>query len=49
MTAKALSTTSQIEFIDKKKFAKIAIDENFETFVKHMSVLNDSKLAILLF
>ncbi len=39
-TAKeALSTTSQVEFIDKREFAKAALDENFETFVMHVATL----------
>lgn len=36
---KALLTTSWVELIDKKKLAKAALDENFETFVVHISAL----------
>lgn len=36
-TAKALLTTNRIELNDKKEFAKIALDENLETFVIYVS------------
>lgn len=36
----ALSTIRQIEFIDKKKFAKVALDENVKAFIIHMSSLS---------
>ena len=39
-TAKTLPTTRQIELIDKKQFAKAALDENFETFVVYVASLN---------
>lgn len=32
----ALSTTKQIELIDKKDFAKVALNEDFKTFVIHV-------------
>ena len=35
----ALSTTSQIEFVDKKEFAKAAFDGNSEIFVVHVAIL----------
>ena len=35
----ALSTTNQIELINKKEFAKAALNENFETFVVHITTL----------
>ena len=38
-TAEALPTTKQIELIDKKEFAKPALDEESETFVVHVTVL----------
>ena len=37
--AKALPTTKIIELIDKHKFAKTALDENFETFVMYVAAL----------
>ena len=37
ITSKALSTTKRIELIDKKEFAKVALNENFETFVVHVT------------
>ena len=36
-TAKALLTTNRVELNDKKEFAKIALDENLETFVIYVS------------
>ena len=33
---KALSTTKQVEIIDKKKFAKTALDKNVEPFIIHV-------------
>ena len=39
-TAEALLTIKRIEFIDKKEFAKVALDENSETFVIHVAFLN---------
>ena len=39
-TAKALLTIKWIELIDKKEFAKVALDENSETFVIHVTSLN---------
>ena len=38
--AKALRTTKRVELIDKKEFAKAALDGNFETFVVHVASLN---------
>ena len=35
----ALSTTKRIELIDKKKFAKAALDEKSETLVVHVAAL----------
>ncbi len=37
--AKALSTTSWVELIDKRKFAKTALDENSKTFIVYVSAL----------
>ena len=39
-TAKALLTTKRVELIDKKEFAKVALDENFETFVVYVASLD---------
>ena len=39
ITVEALSTTSQIELIDKREFARVGLDENSETFVIHVAVL----------
>ncbi len=38
-TAKALPTTSRVELINKREFAKVALDENSETFVVHVATL----------
>ena len=38
--AKALLTTKRVELINKKDFAKAALDEKFETFVIHMASFN---------
>ena len=40
--AKALLTTRQMELIDKQDFAKVALDENSETFVVHVAALGVS-------
>lgn len=40
---KTLPTTSQVELIDKKKFAKVALDTNLETFVLYISALKAIK------
>ena len=39
-TAEALPTTKQVELINRKEFAKAALDENSETFVMHVTSLN---------
>lgn len=38
-TAEALPTNSRIEIIDKKEFAKTALDKNFETFMVYIAAL----------
>ena len=38
--AEALPTTKQAELINKKEFAKVALDKNGETFVMHVVSLN---------
>ncbi len=35
----ALPTSSRVELIDKKEFAKTALDQNSETFVMHVATL----------
>ena len=37
--AEALSTIKRVELINKKKFAKVALDEEFEIFVMHVAAL----------
>ena len=37
---KTLPTTKQVELINKKKFAKVALDKKSETFFIHMALLN---------
>lgn len=46
---KALSTISEIKFINKMKFAKTILNKNLETFVVHISVLETIKWSIYLF
>ena len=38
-TAEALPTTKQVELINKKEFAKAALDKESETFVVHVATL----------
>ena len=46
-TEDALPTTRRVKLINKKKFAKAALDENIETFVVYVSSLNlGSKMTI---
>ena len=46
-TKDALPTTQRVELIDKKEFAKAALDENIEAFVIHVSSLSlGSKMTI---
>lgn len=44
--AEALSTTRKIEIINKKDFAKIALDNHFETFLVHIAALKALKMTI---
>ncbi len=44
--AEALPITSRVELIDKRKFAKVAMDENSETFVIDMSALDVAESSI---
>lgn len=40
-----LSTTSQVELIDKRKFAKAALDKNLETLVIYIAALEATEVA----
>lgn len=40
-----LSTTRLIQLINKKEFAKVALDKNFMTFVLYIITLEATKLA----
>ena len=44
--AEALPTTKRVKLIDKKKFAKAALDEKFETFVVHVAALEVSPKSV---
>ena len=44
--AEALPTTRRVELINKKEFAKVALDENSETFVVHVATLEVPKITI---
>ncbi len=46
MVVEALSTISQVEFIDKKEFAKVVIHENSETSIMHMLALDVAESLI---
>ena len=48
ITAKALSTTKQVELIDKKEFTKVAFEENIEALVVYMTFLSLSLMLIYL-
>ncbi len=48
-TAEALSTTRLIELINKKEFAKAALDKNLETFDVYVSALDIAEPSIHLF
>ena len=39
-SAEALPTTKRVEFINKKEFAKTALDANSETFVVYVASLS---------
>lgn len=39
ITAKALSTTSWVQFINKRKFIKIALDGNLDIFIMQVVIL----------
>ena len=42
-----MPTTQRVELIDKKKFAKVALDENINDFIVHVSSLSlKSKMTI---
>ena len=46
ITAEALSTAKRVELINKKEFAKAALDENSETFVVHVASLSSISLDV---
>ena len=39
IAAEALPTTNSVKFINKKEFAKAALDKNPETFIVHIAIL----------
>ena len=45
-TAEALPTTKRVELINKKEFAKAALDENSKTFVVHIVSLSSTLLNV---
>lgn len=45
ITAEVLPIISMIQLIDKRKFAKVALNENLKTFVIYIIVL-EAKLSI---
>lgn len=44
--AEALPITSQVKLIDKKKFAKVTLDENSETFIIHKAALETITISL---
>ena len=49
-TTKALPIIQRVKFIDKKKFAKVALDDNIKAFVVHVNSLRlRSKMIIMSF
>lgn len=47
-TAKALPTTSLVKLIDKRKFAKVVLDENSKTLVVYVVILRaEASIALL--
>ncbi len=46
IVAEALPTTSRVELINKREFAKAALDENSETFVVHVSALEATRIHL---
>lgn len=38
-TIEVLPTTSRVEIINKRKFANVALDENFKTFIVYIAIL----------
>ncbi len=44
--AEALPTTSRVKLIDKKEFAKAALNENSETFIVHVLALDVAEQSI---
>lgn len=48
IAAEALLITKRVEIIDKKAFAKTALDKNIETFVKHVTFLSLSRSTMLI-
>ena len=46
ITTEALPTTKRVEIIDKKEFAGVALDENVEAFVVHVTSLSLKLISI---
>lgn len=46
ITNKALSFTKYIKYINKKKFIKIALDENVEAYIIYITFFNLSLILI---
>lgn len=44
--AKALSNTKQVKIIDRKKFAKLALNKNVEVFILYMTSLSLNSILI---
>ncbi len=46
IAVEALHTTRQVELIDKKEFAKAAMEKNFEIFVVHVAALESQSTPL---
>lgn len=46
---KTLLITKRVELINKTKFAKAALDKNFETFVMHIAALEAPLVRIIIY
>ena len=49
ITIKVLLTTKQLELINKKEFAKMALDENSETFIIYVISFNLALISVLVY
>ncbi len=46
ITVKVLTTINRVKLIDKREFAKVALNKNLETFIMHISVLETTTIYL---